>query len=57
MGFDPTETNFIPFSSINSTYLFSLEDTVLYPIEKLGVDFWWNDYSGGGLKGGSTGKK
>jgi alpha-glucosidase (family GH31 glycosyl hydrolase) len=55
---DTNET--INFSIVNSTIAYALEDTILWPLEKNGVDFWWIDWQQGeGEKGegGAAGNK
>jgi len=48
----------IPFSIVNQTIAYALEDTVLQPLEHVGVDFWWLDWQQGEKgKGGAAGGK
>lgn len=48
----------VPFSVVNETIAYALEDLVLEPIERNGVDFWWIDWQQGEEgKGGAAGSK
>eukprot|EP01087_Luapelamoeba_hula_P016795 TRINITY_DN519_c1_g1_i1.p1 TRINITY_DN519_c1_g1~~TRINITY_DN519_c1_g1_i1.p1 ORF type:complete len:943 (-),score=155.61 TRINITY_DN519_c1_g1_i1:23-2851(-) len=57
MGLNPKTAGTIPFSIVNSTYVYGLEDIVLGDLEKQGVDFWWIDWQQGGTQGGAKGGK
>jgi alpha-glucosidase (family GH31 glycosyl hydrolase) len=62
VGQDSAKGKQIPFSIVNSTILYALEDVVLKPLEEDGVDFWWIDWQQGegrkgGGRGGATGGK
>ena len=41
----------------NPSYAQALEDAVLLPLEKQGLDYWWIDWQQGGNHGGCKGKK
>eukprot|EP01125_Pyxidicula_operculata_P005865 TRINITY_DN2050_c0_g6_i2.p1 TRINITY_DN2050_c0_g6~~TRINITY_DN2050_c0_g6_i2.p1 ORF type:complete len:1034 (+),score=272.65 TRINITY_DN2050_c0_g6_i2:380-3481(+) len=47
----------IPFSAINPSYMYGLEDIVLADVEREGMDFWWIDWQQGGKEGGCKGGK
>jgi len=51
---DPDSTSKINFSVVDLNYTRALEDLVLHPIEKQGMDFWWIDWQQG-ENGGGTG--
>ena len=51
-GVDPATRADIPFSIVNSSYVFPLEDIVLGGLEALGANFWWIDWQQGGAAGG-----
>jgi len=54
----PADTKDIPFSICNSSrYAKALEDGVLLPLEKTGLDYWWIDWQQGGNHGGCAGLK
>eukprot|EP00656_Telonema_subtile_P013176 TRINITY_DN16684_c0_g1_i3.p1 TRINITY_DN16684_c0_g1~~TRINITY_DN16684_c0_g1_i3.p1 ORF type:complete len:817 (-),score=152.03 TRINITY_DN16684_c0_g1_i3:124-2574(-) len=54
----PSSVGKIPFDfCANETYARSLEDVVLQPLEKDGLDYWWIDWQQGGNHGGCAGKK
>ena len=57
MGLDPSKTTVIPFSMVNKTYVYALEDIVLGNVSQAGMDFWWIDYQQGGTQGGCQGLK
>lgn len=47
----------VNFTVINATLAYALEDVVLQPLERDGVDFWWIDWQQGESQGGAHGKK
>lgn len=52
----PNSTGDIPFEiCTNQKYAIALEDAVLLPIEKDGIDYWWIDWQQGGNHGGCKG--
>ena len=51
MGEQPESQKPFPFDAADEKFLRALEDTVLEPLEKMGVDFWWLDWQ---QKGGTT---
>ena len=54
----PASTQDIPFELCsNPSYAQALEDAVLLPLEKQGLDYWWIDWQQGGNHGGCKGKK
>ncbi len=44
MGLNPATCGTIPFSMVNSSYVYALEDIVLKAVEDTGMDFWWIDW-------------
>ena len=42
----------IPVSFVDRKYAETLEDVVLLPVEKDGMDFWWIDWQQGETAGG-----
>jgi alpha-glucosidase (family GH31 glycosyl hydrolase) len=44
MNFDTTTHASIPYEASNKKYMNTLFNTVLHPMEKKGVDFWWLDW-------------
>ena len=57
IGLDPESKETIPFSVVNKTLMFAVEDEVLQPLKAngTGLDFWWIDWQQGGKKGGASG--
>lgn len=55
MGFDTKGGPTIPFSMVNASYVYGLEDIVLKNLTDQGVDFWWIDWQQGGTQGGCAG--
>ncbi|KAJ9446348.1 Alpha-xylosidase [Diplonema papillatum] len=41
----------IPFTLTNKSYVNTLEDVVMLPVEQMGMDFWWIDWQQGETKG------
>ena len=52
---DPSSNETVPFNLLNKTWAYALEDTVLYPLEQGGLDFWWIDWQQGQFGGGCAG--
>lgn len=50
-GVDPASGDAVAMNITNPTYANSLEDIVLQPVEKQGMDFWWIDWQQGGDRG------
>lgn len=44
MHFDTSHHASIPFEASNKMFMKTLFDTVLHPMEKQGIDFWWLDW-------------
>lgn len=44
MGVDPDTTKVIPFEGSDKRYMSGWLNTVLRPMEKKGIDFWWLDW-------------
>uniref|UniRef100_A0AB33IPP3 Glycoside hydrolase family 31 protein n=1 Tax=Prevotella sp. GTC17253 TaxID=3236793 RepID=A0AB33IPP3_9BACT len=44
MGLDPTLKKDIPWQSSNKRFMSGWMNTILRPLEKMGVDFWWPDW-------------
>jgi hypothetical protein len=58
VGQDASQEHVVPFSIVNSTIMYALEDYVLKPLEDDGVDFWWIDWQQGETgPGGAAGGK
>lgn len=57
LGLNPSDLTSIPFSMVNKSYVYALEDIVLQPVENMGMDFWWIDWQQGGTPGGCDGDK
>lgn len=57
LGLNPKTCGTIPFSVVNASIAYALEDIVLKDAEKLGMDFWWIDWQQGGTQGGAHGDK
>eukprot|EP01094_Clydonella_sp_ATCC50884_P030386 TRINITY_DN9908_c0_g1_i1.p1 TRINITY_DN9908_c0_g1~~TRINITY_DN9908_c0_g1_i1.p1 ORF type:complete len:1085 (-),score=270.03 TRINITY_DN9908_c0_g1_i1:780-3968(-) len=55
MGYAQNSTATIPFSAVNDTYVYGLEDQVLKPLEDIGMSLWWIDWQQGGKEGGCAG--
>eukprot|EP01059_Diplonema_ambulator_P002172 TRINITY_DN11809_c0_g1_i1.p1 TRINITY_DN11809_c0_g1~~TRINITY_DN11809_c0_g1_i1.p1 ORF type:complete len:1002 (+),score=182.69 TRINITY_DN11809_c0_g1_i1:42-3047(+) len=56
LGIDPNHPGGdlgIPFSAVNKTYIEVLEDIVMLPVEKAGMDFWWLDWQQSSFDGGA----
>ena len=52
----PNSTGDIPFAICSDqAYATALEDAVLWPVEKDGIDYWWIDWQQGGNHGGCHG--
>lgn len=43
-GFDTTGRAQIPFEATDKKFITTLFDTVLHPLEKQGINFWWLDW-------------
>ena len=56
VGIDPLSQATVPFNLSNSTWAYALEDIVIKPRSEEGIDFWWNDGTGG-AQAGLTGQK
>lgn len=57
LGLDPNTLTSIPFSMVNKSYVYALEDITLEAVIKQGMDFWWIDWQQGGAQGGLVGGK
>ncbi|WEK38305.1 MAG: glycoside hydrolase family 31 protein [Candidatus Pseudobacter hemicellulosilyticus] len=44
LNFDTSKLATIPFEASNKKFMRTLFDTILQPMEKMGVDFWWLDW-------------
>ena len=55
LGLNPKTCGTIPFSMVNASYVYGLEDIVLKNVSDQGVDFWWIDWQQGGKQGGCAG--
>ncbi|MCK5683286.1 DUF5110 domain-containing protein [bacterium] len=44
MGIDPESKKYIPFDIVNKDFANNFMKTILHPMEKDGVDFWWLDW-------------
>jgi alpha-glucosidase (family GH31 glycosyl hydrolase) len=44
LSWDTSTQAAIPFEGTSQPYMRALFDTVLHPLEKIGVDFWWLDW-------------
>lgn len=55
MGINPNTQVTIPFSMVNASYVYGLEDIVLKNLTDQGVEFWWIDWQQGGKQGGCAG--
>ncbi|MGA7256723.1 MAG: TIM-barrel domain-containing protein [Terracidiphilus sp.] len=44
MGVDPATKKYIPFDPTSKRWATAYFDTVLHPLEKQGIDFWWLDW-------------
>lgn len=47
MGLDPKQTALVPFDSTDPRFLESYFQRLHWPLEKMGVDFWWMDWQQG----------
>ena len=52
MGLDAETTKVVPFSIVNKTYAYALEDIVLGDVADK-IDFMWIDWQQGGKMGGA----
>jgi alpha-glucosidase len=55
LGLDPATAGPIPFSIVNQSYMYAVEDIALGALEAQGVDFYWIDWQQGGAIGGAAG--
>jgi len=55
LGLDPKTAGPIPFSIVNQSYMYAVEDIALGALEDQGVDFFWIDWQQGGKVGGAAG--
>lgn len=44
MGMNPAQKKDIPWQSSNKRFMSGWMNTILRPLEKMGVDFWWPDW-------------
>ena len=44
MGIDPASRTYVPFNIVDRLFAQAYFDTLLHPMEKQGVDFWWLDW-------------
>ena len=44
VGLDPSTREPIPFEAASRLYMDALFETILHPLQREGVDFWWLDY-------------
>lgn len=44
MGIDPAAKKYVPFDIVDKKFATNFLNTVLQPLEKEGVDFWWLDW-------------
>ena len=44
MGIDPATKKYVPFDITDKQIRHQLHRTVLHPLEKQGIDFWWLDW-------------
>jgi alpha-glucosidase (family GH31 glycosyl hydrolase) len=44
LGMDASAGRPVPFEAASKPYMRALFDTILHPLERQGVDFWWLDY-------------
>lgn len=44
MGIDPATKKYVPFDITNKEYAKNYFKIMLYPMEKMGIDFWWLDW-------------
>ena len=47
MGIDPLSRRYVPFNIVDRLFARAYFDTLLHPLEKQGVDFWWLDWQQG----------
>ena len=58
LGLDSTKQVAVNFTIVNQTVMQAIDDVVLHPLQKNGVDFWWIDWPQGETgPGGSVGGK
>ena len=56
LGLDSTKQVAVNFTIVNQTVMQAIDDVVLHPLQKNGVDFWWIDWQQGETgPGGSVG--
>ena len=51
LGEDPASGRSFPFDAADEAFLTAFRETVLVPLERMGVDFWWIDWQ---QQGGSS---
>ncbi len=51
LGLNPATTTVVPFTVVNKTVAYAVEDIVMKALIDLGMDFWWIDYQQGGTQG------
>jgi hypothetical protein len=51
LGLNPNNTTVVPFTVINKTVAYAVEDIVMEALIQQGLDFWWIDYQQGGTQG------
>lgn len=44
LGMNPATCGTVPFSMVNQSIVYALEDVVLKDVENQGMDFWWIDW-------------
>jgi alpha-glucosidase (family GH31 glycosyl hydrolase) len=44
MGIDPSTRKYVPFDIVDKKFATNYLQTVIHPLEKQGVDFWWLDW-------------
>ncbi len=47
LGYDPAEKKPIPFNCLSTEFLQAYFESLMFPYEKDGVDFWWMDWQQG----------
>jgi alpha-glucosidase (family GH31 glycosyl hydrolase) len=57
VGQDPSQGKAVPFSIVNKSHAYALEDIVVKAVVDQGMDFWWIDWQQGGKQGGAAGGK
>lgn len=55
IGLDPNTNTVVPFTVVNKTVAYAVEDIVMEALIEQGMDFWWIDYQQGGTQGGAAG--